>query len=130
MIAETLEQSTSPVWFIRLNSRTISNANAAACALTGHSQDEIIGKPMEELFTPEGVVHILTHCRACGDMSSDFGSVAVIKKDRSVQQLEVFCQIPSQEQSLFLILGRMPEQPSQCTTLTPGAWSPKEHGSP
>ncbi len=113
VIAEALEESISPVWFVRFNSRTISNANAAACALTEHSQEEIIGIPLEELFTPDGVAHILTHRRRCGDTSSDFGSVAVIKKDRSVQRLEVFCQIPSQEQSLFLILGRMPEQQSR-----------------
>jgi PAS domain S-box-containing protein len=105
---DALDNSICPVWFVRLHSRTISNANAAALALTGHSEDEIKGKRLEELFAPDAVTYILTRSQACGNVESGFESVAVIKKDQSMQHLEVFWQIPSQEQSLILILGNMP----------------------
>jgi PAS domain S-box-containing protein len=105
-MADALEDSIYPVWFVRPDSQTISNANHAARALTGHTEDELKGKPLEELFTPDTVTHILSHC---SEEACNLGFVGVIKKDRSVRHLEVFCQSPSQKGSLFLILGKTPQ---------------------
>lgn len=107
----SFEDSRAPVWIVCPATRKVQHVNQAALTFSDYTYSELIGKPLEELFTEAGANAILRHCipphnsSNCIDAYSA-GILPLIAKDGARKDVKVFCKVATASQPYLLLLAR------------------------
>jgi PAS domain S-box-containing protein len=99
-----------PIWGIDVRSYRFVDANAAALAFLGYSEEELSQKGLADVHTAEGIKSLLSRCAPSAspefaDSSYDAGVLSFKKKDGSTETLQVRCfviKFTTEHQWLYL----------------------------
>jgi PAS domain S-box-containing protein len=109
------ETTPDPIWGVDLTSQRFVDANDAALAFSGYTEEELFSKSLADVYLPDAVKAMLSHCVPSANpafLSSPYcaGKLAFKKRDGSSEVLEMRCyamKFGSQTQYLYLIGKRL-----------------------